>query len=133
MKNESKPELDKCIAGNLKIFYLNWKLITNNKIFLDIIKNDLKIDFKEVPVNICVPKIHHSTKEKEIINSEIQKLLDNGVIVQCDREPNDFVSTVFTRKKKDDSSRTILNLKYLNNLSDMDISRWILSQMYSKQ
>ena len=106
--------MNKFVAGNLNIFYLNWKLITNDEIFLDIIKNDLKIDFKEVPVNICVPKIHHSTKEKEIINSEVQKLLDNGVIVLCDREPNDFVSTVFTRKKKDDSSRTILNLKYLN-------------------
>ena len=54
------------------------------------------------------------TKEKEIINSEIQKLLDGRVIAQGDREANDFFSTVFTRKKKDGSSRTILNLKYLN-------------------
>ena len=28
--------------------------------------------------------------------------------------PNNFTSTVFTREKRDDSSRTILNLKYLN-------------------
>ena len=49
-----------------------------------------------------------------MINSEIQELLDKGVTVQCDREPNDFVSTVFTREKKDGSSRTILNLKHLN-------------------
>ena len=49
-----------------------------------------------------------------MINSEIQELLDKGVTVQCDREPNDFGSTVFTREKKDGSSRTILNLKHLN-------------------
>ena len=49
-----------------------------------------------------------------MINSEIQELLDKGVTVQCDREPNDFVSTVFTREKKDGSSRTILNLKHLD-------------------
>ena len=110
----SKPELNKFVAGNLKKLYLNWKSITNDEIILDIIKNGLKIDFKESPRNICVPKIQHSTKEIEIINSEIQKLLDKGVIVQCDREPNDFVSTVFTREKKDGSSRTILNLKHLN-------------------
>ena len=77
------------VAGNLKKIYLNWKSIANDEIIL-------KIDFKERPVNICVAKIHHSTKEKKIINSEIQKILDKGVIVQCDREPNDFVSTVFT-------------------------------------
>ena len=34
--------------------------------------------------------------------------------MQSDREPNYFVSTVFTREKKDGSSRTTLNLKYLN-------------------
>ena len=106
--------MNKFVAGNLKNFYLNWKSIANDEIILDIIKNDLKIDFKEGPVNICVPKIHHSTKEIEIINSEIQKLIDKGVIVQCEREPNDFFSTVFTREKKDGSSRTTLNLKYLN-------------------
>ena len=60
------------------------------------------------------PKIQHSSKEKKIINSDIQKLLDKGAIVQCDREPNDFVSTVLTIEKKDGFSRTILNLKYLN-------------------
>ena len=57
---------------------------------------------------------YNIVQKKKIINSEIQKLLDKGVIVQCDRESYDFVSTVFTREKKDGSSRTILNLKYLN-------------------
>ena len=132
LKKVSKPKLNKFVAGSLKNFYLNWKSITNDEIILDI-KNDLKIDFKERPVNIpCVPKIHHSTKEKEIMNSEIQNLLDKGVIVQCDREPNDFVSTVFTREQKDGSSRTILNLKYLNEFV-IYTSRWSLSQMHSKQ
>ena len=106
--------MNKFVAGNLEKFYLNWKSITNDEVILDIIKNVLKIDFNKKPRNICVPKIQHNIKEKEIINSEIQKLLDKGVIVQCDREPNDFVSTGFTREKKYGSSRTILNLKCLN-------------------
>ena len=46
--------------------------------------------------------------------SKIQKLLDKGVIVLCDREPNDFVSAVFIREKKDGFSISIINLKYLN-------------------
>ena len=98
--------MNKFVAENQRNFYLNWKSITNDEIILDIIENGSKNDFKEMSRNICVPKIQHSTKEKGIINSEIQKLLDKGVIVQCDREPNDFISTVFTRGKKDVSSRT---------------------------
>ena len=42
--------------------------------------------------------------------------MNKGVIVECSRETDDFVSTVFTRQKKDDSFRTILKLKYLNQL-----------------
>ena len=85
--------------------------MTNDKIILDIIKNGLKIDFKERPRNIFAPKIQYSTKGKGIINSLILKLLDKGVIAQYDKEPNDFLSTVFTREKKDGFYRTILNLK----------------------
>ena len=62
LKNVSKPESNKFVAGNLKIFYLNWKSITNDEIILDIIRNGLKIDFKEGPVNFRIPKMHHSTK-----------------------------------------------------------------------
>ena len=76
--------MNRFVAGNRKFFYLNWKSITNDEIILDIIENGLKIDFKKRPINICVPKIYHSTKERQIINSEFQKLLDKGVIVQCD-------------------------------------------------
>ena len=52
--------------------------------------------------------------ETEIITQEVKKLLNKGVIVECSRETGDFVSTVFTRQKKDGTFRTILNLKYLN-------------------
>ena len=101
--------MNKFVAENLKNFYLiNWKLVTNDEIILDIFKNGLKIGFKELPRNICVQKIQHSTKEKKIKISEIQKLLDKGFIVQYDREPNDFVSAVFTRETKDGSSRKSL-------------------------
>ena len=36
------------------------------------------------------------------------------VIDKCGREPNDFISPIFTRPKKDGSIRLILNLKELN-------------------
>ena len=45
---------------------------------------------------------------------EINKLLKKGVITKCEKEQDDFISTVFTREKKDGTFRTILNLKYLH-------------------
>ena len=66
LENVSKPKLNKFVAANLRIFYLNRKSITNDEIILDIMKNGLKTDFKERPRYICVPKIQHSTKEKKI-------------------------------------------------------------------
>ena len=56
----------------------------------------------------------HSAEESEIISEEIVKLLKKGAIKECDREKGDFISTVFTRKKKDGSMHNILNLKQLN-------------------
>ena len=51
-------------------------------------------------------------RKKSIINVEINKLL-KGVITKCQKEQAGFISTVFKRKKKDGTFRTILNLKYL--------------------
>ena len=42
----------------------------------------------------------HSVEKSEIIAREIAKLLKKGVIKECDREKRDFISAVFTRRKK---------------------------------
>ena len=64
--------------------------------------------------SLNVPKIPDDMLETEAITQELTKLLNKGVIVEWSRETGDFVSTVFTRQKKDGTFRTILNLKYLN-------------------
>ena len=43
-------------------------------------------------------------------------LLKKGVITKCQKEQDDFISTVFTRENRDGTFRIILNLKYLNEL-----------------
>ena len=46
------------------------------------------------------------------VNTEVQKFLDKGIIVQTEPEEGDFYSTVFLREKKDGKSyRMIINLK----------------------
>lgn len=58
-----------------------------------------------------MPHITFSKGDDLIIAGEISKLLEKGVInttTHCDTE---FISTVFTRPKKDGSHQLILNLK----------------------
>ena len=112
--NKSTSEF---VAGNIKNFMENWKEITTDSIILDIVENGLKIDFLNIPDNLKVPQILHCVSEQEIITTEIKSLLRKGVIVESSRESGDFISTVFTRKKKSGTFRFILNLKYLNNFT----------------
>ena len=76
-------------------------------------KYGLKIDFKSKPRLVNVPKIPHNAQEKSIRNLEIDKLLKKGAITKCQKEEDDFISTVFIREK-DGTFLTILNLQYLD-------------------
>ena len=95
--------------------FILWQKSTSNRVILDIIKNGLKINFKVRPGITSAHKIPHSEQEIKIINTEIKKLLAKGVIMECERDKGGFISTIFTRQKKDGSFRTVLNLKHLNH------------------
>ena len=67
--------------------------------------------------------IHHnihafSSYEKEITDSEVNKPLKKKVSVPTNINEGDFASSIFTRTKKDESHRMILNLKKLNTFVD---------------
>ena len=59
-----------------------------------------------------------SSKERDLIDSEVKKLLVKGVVSITTVEDGDYFSNLFTTPKKDGSYRTILNLKYLNKECD---------------
>ena len=59
----------------MKNYFTVWQKITSDRVILDIIKNALKINFKERPGITSPPKIPHSEQEIKIINTEIKKLL----------------------------------------------------------
>ena len=83
-------------------------------IFLNIVKFDLTIEFAKVPVYQFVQPLNFSPVETEIIYAENSKLLSKRVIVNTTREANDYVSSIFTRNKKDGNYIMILNLKTFN-------------------
>ena len=103
------------MAENLKNYFTVWQKFTSDRVILDIIKNGLKTNFKVRPGIISAPKTPHSEQEIKIINTKIKKLLAKGVIIECERDKGGFISTIFTRQKKDGYVRTILNLKHLNH------------------
>ena len=102
-------------GGQLKKYYENWKKYTKDHHILNIIKEGLRLDFEQIPFQSGY-RIHpRSESETNIIIAEVTKLLKKGVIVKSKPEVGDFVSGVFTRDKKDNTKRMILNLKNLNS------------------
>ena len=53
-------------------------------------------------------------KNQPTILDEVNKLLEKGLVVECEHEPVEYVSLIFLRKKTDGTQRLILNLKHLN-------------------
>lgn len=61
------------------------------------------------------PEIQFDSKEEGTITSEIAHLLEElGVIEPAVHTPDEYISTIFVRKKKSGQYRMILNLKGLN-------------------
>ena len=109
-----RAEVEKFKGGNITNCFEKWANITQDQFVLNIVQFGLTMEFAEVPLCQFVPSLKFSPGETEIIDSEISKLLSKGVIVKTTREPNDYVSSIFTRTKKDGSYRMILNLKTFN-------------------
>lgn len=73
-------------------------------------------EFTRTPHQRVVPKKKKilDLDEQHVIDKEIDKLLSKGVITPGSHEEGEYISSVFTRAKKDGSFRVILNLKCLN-------------------
>ena len=114
-----RAEVEKFKGGNITNCFEKWANITQDQFVLNIVKFGLTMEFAEVPECQFVPPLNFSLVETKIIDWEISKLLTKGVIVKTNREPNDYVSSIFTRIKKDGSYRIILNLKTFNEFSKL--------------
>ena len=101
-------------AGNISNSYENWMKITKDKLILELVRDGLKFEFTEIPPECHIKPLSLKPYEENIIDNEVLKLLDKQVLSVSFYEPNEFVSSVFTRRKKDGAHRMILNLKHLN-------------------
>ena len=102
------------MAGNVKNHIGAWKRLTSDSTILNAI-NGYKIDFFISPAQLKVPTGPRcSSVEDTNISLQIEKFLKKGIIIESSYEPNQFISPVFLRQKKDGTFRMILNLKELN-------------------
>lgn len=60
-------------------------------------------------IQTLTPKMNAT--ESAVINKEIDKLIAKGVISACEHHPQEVLSPVFIRIKKDGTYRMVLNLK----------------------
>ncbi|PFX11931.1 hypothetical protein AWC38_SpisGene24189 [Stylophora pistillata] len=112
----------KCLtfqAGLVSQHSRNWELLTSDPVILDAIKH-YHIEFEvEFPQQTMEPKsILFSNTEFDVVSSETSKLLSEGVIECTESKPDDYLSNIFVRPKKDGTCRVILNLKPINEFVD---------------
>ena len=102
------------VAGRLKQFVLVWQTITFDYFILSSIKG-VKIEFVEYPKQTMIPREYNfDATELVIIDRQIEKFLQTGVIEKTTHREGEYISNIFIQPKKDGSYRLILNLKYLN-------------------
>ena len=104
------------MAGQLQNYIANWQRITSDPFILDVVAH-CYIDFEDEPLprsNIARPQCTFRTSEQIIIDNEIEKFLEKGIIEPSIYEKSQVISPIFTRGKKDSSHRVIFNLKKLN-------------------
>ena len=109
-----QSKVDNFRGGQLSDFYSEWSKLTSDTSILQCIAGD-DIKFTEFPpTQTSYTPNQINGNHKVLINKETDNLLSKGIIVECDHEPGEFISPIFSVPKKDGSVRLILNLKKLN-------------------
>ena len=111
---ESNVDIHRFKAGNTGKYHQRWASLTSDHEILNIVRGK-SLEFSDIPRQLRLPRVlPFRDKEAQVIDGEIEKLLQMGVLIQCAREKGDFLSNIFIRPKQDGKYRMILNLKPFN-------------------
>ena len=103
-------------VGILKHCVHAWAEITSDRFILDGVAH-CHIEFDVLPgfeINKTKPYFTFNKSEQLIVDAEIAKFLQKGIIRLSASEPGEVISPIFITPKKDGSIRVIFNLKGLN-------------------
>ena len=90
------------MAGNLKHFAEEWKILTSDDIILSIVQG-YRLEFNEniEPLQYSQPfQPVFNHKENEVIRNEIQNQVKMKIIEEISENLNGFYSPIFIRPKK---------------------------------
>ena len=97
------------VAGKVGYHVKKWQQITSDAWILSNLQG-YRIELLSRPVQTCIPKLRNfSDKETTVITTEIDKLLNKGVVERIDFASVRYLSNIFTRKKRDGSIRVIFS------------------------
>ena len=105
-------------AGRVAQHFPAWANITSDKGILAHITG-VEIECTKEPVQSAQPGQKFLPHEHQILDGEIAKLVDKGVIQKVQQEGTQFISNIFLRPKPDGSH-------HLMNQWSITILRWIL-------
>ena len=108
----------KCFkGGRLTEYVTEGRHLTSDKEILNVVSG-YEIDLADCPQQGKKPHpINFTEKEQNVISQKIAELFEKGVIENANPEPDEFVSKVFVREKKNGSSyRVLLDLSKLNEV-----------------
>lgn len=101
------------IGGRLRHFTQAWSRLTSDRVVLSAISG-YEIPFKSRPVQRGIPGSCAKRSDEGSVQEAIDKLQRLGVVVVCQPQAGQFVSSFFLVPKKDETMRFVLNLKKLN-------------------
>ena len=90
------------LAGRLKNFIENWKILTNDTEILSLVEG-YTILFHKIPRQKNIPNSSKlSQEEKVLVQKEIHEMLNKGAIVETTNHlEGEFISNLFLLEKKD--------------------------------
>jgi len=102
-------------AKNISKCVKEWAQVGAPDYILSWIKDGITLPFNDKPEKFVLPNRDFSSKEKQFIDNELQRLVANGSIVQCsnDNLPQ-CISPISCVPKKNKKLRLITDLRVLN-------------------
>lgn len=108
-------DTDKKVGGRLKYFLHEWSQITTDPYVLELVSG-VKLTFNhDTSLTSRVTEPYSmKTEELIVVDDELDKLIEKGVIEEVSQSAVKYMSNIFLRPKKNGTYRLILNLKGLN-------------------
>ena len=100
-------------AGQVAEHFPAWTKITNYKEILPNIQG-VDIEYTEPPTQHRLHDQTFSPCENSIVNAEVNKLVNKGIITKVDHQAEQIVFNIFLCPKQDGTYQLILNLKKFN-------------------